>query len=131
MSALRVVNTQQDDQNDEPETAVDLFDVFWFHYPRKVAKKAARAAWGRIGSGLYPKIVEATVVWARVWRDKDPQFIPHAATFLHGERFEDELPREYKATAQAHKPFAGKPEEFKRGELSPQVRDAIKKALGR
>lgn len=125
MSALTVVSSEGES---EKEIQAD-FESFWAIYPRKVAKKAARTAWDRIGPSLYPKIIEAAVSWAKVWKDKEQQFIPHAATWLHGERFEDELPREYKATAQAHKPFSAKPETFVRGELPDHVKQAIRKAL--
>jgi len=124
LSALSVV------ESNEPEIVAD-FESFWAVYPRKVAKKAARTAWERIGPKYHVSVVTAAAAWAKVWRDKEPNFIPHAATWLHGERWEDELPVEYKATNKAHIAFVGKPEEFKRAELSPQVQDAIRKALGR
>lgn len=78
----------------------EAFDThFWPIYPRKVAKVAARRAW----MGLLPKnpdqemlesllgrimdSLEADV--AKEWASRDPEKIPHAATWLTQRRFED------------------------------------------
>jgi hypothetical protein len=71
---------------------VAAFDDFWILYPRRVAKKDARKAWSKIPPRLHVAILTALVAWRPVWRAKDPEFLPHPATWLNGERWEDELP---------------------------------------
>lgn len=71
------------------------FDRFWEAYPRKVGKGAARKAYDRAASKLQSedRAPLATMLAAleRViptW--DDPEFIPHASTWLNGERWDDE-----------------------------------------
>lgn len=70
------------------------FDDFWTAFPRHVGKKAARKAWDHINpqNGQSESIIEAVELQKRHnWRGKDPQFIPHASTWLNGERWEDDI----------------------------------------
>jgi hypothetical protein len=71
----------------------DVFDKFWSKYPRKVAKTAARKAWEKIAvdDALLATILAAldAQIASEQWR---AGFIPHAATWLNGRRWEDELP---------------------------------------
>ena len=76
----------------EPE---DAFDRFWSVYPLKHAKKDARKAWNQLDpdDALVQKIcahIELRIK-SRQWREG---FIPLPATFIRGERWEDELTRE-------------------------------------
>jgi hypothetical protein len=70
------------------------FETFWAEWPRKVAKAEARKAWAQTAK-VRPdlqtilnaiKAASATEQWMR----GNGQFIPHAATWLRGERWEDE-----------------------------------------
>ena len=72
-------------------TAAVGFEVFWAAYPRKVCKKAAEAAWRKIGpdAGLAERIVSA--VYAQRLDDRDRQYIPYPASWLNGERWTDEV----------------------------------------
>jgi hypothetical protein len=75
----------------EPEP----FDLFWTAYPRKVGKGAARKAWAKIKPGkvLVGKILSA-VEFAKAsvdWRRENGRFIPHPATWLNQDRWDDEL----------------------------------------
>ena len=71
-----------------------MFEDFWKAYPRKVAKKAARTAWLRLAPS--PELANEIIdhVKQRAQDDaqwlKGKEWIPHAATFLNGERWEDE-----------------------------------------
>lgn len=73
---------------------MDDFEKFWVEWPRKVAKAEARKAWAqtaRVRPDLETvlkaiKAASATEQWMR----SNGQFIPHAATWLRGERWEDE-----------------------------------------
>lgn len=69
------------------------FDEFWDVYPRKENKKKAAKLWERKGfdskADLIINDVKTRKVRHEPWQDK--QFIPHATTYLNGERWEDEL----------------------------------------
>lgn len=67
------------------------FDRFWSAYPRKTAKADALRAYNRAlrrpgvsESLLVGGLERAKAAWT------DPEFIPHAATWLNGARWEDE-----------------------------------------
>ena len=102
------------------------FNDFWALYPRRVAKKAARIAWDRIPSKQHQIILESLFEWARIWNGRDLDYIPHPATWLNGERWEDDFPP-------GHKPYAARQQEEKNVETGerkamPQhVIDAIKR----
>jgi len=72
------------------------FDVFWSLYPRRVAKRAAFREWEKeVRAGADPEVIIAGLrrqlpTMAR----KEPQFIPHARTWLHQGRWEDEIESE-------------------------------------
>lgn len=73
----------------------DLFDAFWSHYPRKDNKAQARKAWPKACKRLSPeRLVKAAEVWAGWWVEagKDREHIPHAATWLNNDRWNDERP---------------------------------------
>lgn len=70
------------------------FDAFWSAWARRVAKKEARKAWDKI-PGNKQHIIEAARKWAHQWIEvehREAHHIPHPATWLNGERWEDELP---------------------------------------
>jgi len=103
-------------QTKEPDLQIEFSD-FWGMYPRRVAKKDARRAWGKIPAIEHPTILTALFEWRRIWADggTDDQHIPHPATWLNGERWEDEFPR-------WHRPYT---------EKSPAVRLAEEKQADR
>ena len=71
-------------------TALSQFETFWKAYPRKIGKGAAQKAWAAAIRKANPEtIVEGVERYP--WPD-DPAFIPHASTWLSGQRWEDELP---------------------------------------
>jgi hypothetical protein len=70
------------------------FDEWWRAYPKKVAKGDARRAWmqtQRIRPDMKTMLnaLEAAKKSAQ-WRKASGDFIPHPATYLRGERWEDE-----------------------------------------
>lgn len=73
----------------------ESFDRFWSEYPRKVSKKKAQDSWRRINPSpeLAEKIIEAVkkVKQTAQWKKDGGQFIPHPATYLNQERWNDEL----------------------------------------
>lgn len=76
-----------------PPADPEGFAEFWAAYPRSDGKKAARKAWAKISPSpdLQQRILAAVAVQARGedWRRDDGRFVPHAATWLNGERWTD------------------------------------------
>lgn len=71
------------------------FDEFWKAYPRKVAKAEARKAWQQTEK-IRPPIEQLIAAikaqsGTEQWMRGNGQFIPYAATWLRGERWEDEV----------------------------------------
>lgn len=88
---------------EETEALIVEFDDFWAMYPRRVAKKDARRAWEKIPEKTRAVIVTALFEWRRIWLDRNEiDFIPHPATWLNGERWEDEFPAH-------HRPYTDRP----------------------
>jgi hypothetical protein len=74
---------------------LDDFDQFWAAYPKKVAKADARKAWAQT-KDVRPDIsvlltAIAAVCKTESWMKQGGTFIPYPATWLRGERWEDEL----------------------------------------
>jgi hypothetical protein len=107
------------------------FEDFWTLYPRRLAKKDAVKAWTRMSHKARVDALTALVDWRRVWLARgEIEFIPHPATWLNGERWEDELPTNNTPTHASHVP--AKPHlESERGEMPASVRDAIARIRGK
>lgn len=74
---------------------MEAFEVFYAAYHRKVGKKAALAAWIRLGpdEALRAKILGALAAQRpHLDRRENNRYIPHASTWLSHARWEDELP---------------------------------------
>ena len=67
----------------------DRFDEFWAAYPKHRGKKDAQKAFKKVKPSDVDKILSALEAQKRAWND--PQFIPYPATWLNGERWEDEI----------------------------------------
>ena len=71
------------------------FEVFWSAYPKKRAKAAAMRAYQKIrpDAALLATLLAAIERQkaSRDWQKEDGQFIPHATTWLNGQRWEDEV----------------------------------------
>ena len=65
------------------------FDLFWNLYPRKVGKPAARRAWMARNGAPKGVLLDGLEAWRNSEEWRDPQFIPHPATFLNQRRWED------------------------------------------
>lgn len=74
---------------------VELFDLFWPHYPRKIAKRDALKAWREIAphepAEVDRKARGVGIVLSerkrRDWRDRPKDRIPYPASFLRAEEF--------------------------------------------
>ncbi len=74
---------------------MDDFDAFWKAYPKKVAKADARKAWVQT-KDVRPDIttlINAITANCKTesWMKNGGTFIPYPATWLRGERWDDEL----------------------------------------
>ena len=72
------------------------FEDFWVAYPKKKSKDDARKAFLKINPDeqLLQEIIEAVLRATTQefnWLKDDGQFIPNAATYLNGKRWEDEI----------------------------------------
>ena len=73
-----------------------LFDEFWAKYPRKVGKGDARKAWDKLNLTANSALVD--VIFAALekqkgwdqWQREGGRYIPHPATWLNQQRWEDE-----------------------------------------
>ena len=74
------------------ETRGAAFEKFWSAYPRKEGKQKARSAFEKVTVDLDVLLValEAQKKSSQ-WTKDNGQFIPHAATWLNGKRWEDQL----------------------------------------
>jgi len=78
-----------------------MFEQFWQHYPRKIAKRAAQKAFDRLTKQEQSDAVEAIEQHVAYWKLKGTEidFICHATTWLNQGRWEDILdmtPKEVK-----------------------------------
>lgn len=79
------------------EAELPTFEDFWLLYPKREAKKDAAREWVRLSRSDQLDAIVALVDWRRVWSSRERAYIPHAATWLNGERWTDELPPDYMA----------------------------------
>jgi len=68
----------------------DAFDPWWDQYPRKVGKGQARRAYAAAAKKVSHKVLLAAVI-AYPFDLSRPEYIPHASTWLNGERWADEV----------------------------------------
>ncbi len=74
------------------------FDAFWSRYPRREARKDALKAWGQVrGDRFLGEILEALDWQVPRWTDR--RYVPLPATYLRGERWTDERPRQANSIA--------------------------------
>tara|TARA_R110001592_G_scaffold176236_3_gene415743 strand:- start:114 stop:416 length:303 start_codon:yes stop_codon:yes gene_type:complete len=71
---------------------MSIFDDIWKMYPKKVGKGTARKALAKaITKAPVDKIQHSLALFIRAWGNQDKKFMPHLATWLNGERWDDEL----------------------------------------
>ena len=81
----------------------EMFEEFWSLYPRKIAKAAARKAWSKMTSEQQLMAAKAISTHCEYWKAKETEleFVPHASSWLNGERYEDEIIIEPKKTKES------------------------------
>ena len=91
-----------------PGAVAPGFEEFWLAWPRKLAKADAEKAWRKLSPDdlLRARILRAVREQrgSDDWRKDGGRFIPHAATWLNGRRWEDQLAL---PDAAEPKPWAG------------------------
>lgn len=75
-----------------PEQGQD-FILFWYRYPKKVAKLDAQRAWSRLSRADQRTCLERLPPLVAHWQLSGTlrRFIPYPATFLNGRRWEDDI----------------------------------------
>lgn len=68
-----------------------MFEEFWKCYPRRVARFAAEKEWKLMKEKERLTAIETIPLHAEQWKDTEKQYIPHASTWLHQKRWEDEI----------------------------------------
>ena len=88
----------------------EQFEVFWKLYPKKASKKDALKAWKKIDAELFDHIIDSlgTHRVCEQWVKDEGKFIPHAASWLNGEKFNDEV-RPYVAGTNGQRSGASRP----------------------
>jgi len=90
-SSQRAANTNKKELKNKRTKEINIsrtgFEIFWKAYPRHEGKKAAQKAYDKT-TASDETIMNGLATAKRKW--DDPKFIPHAATWLNGERWQDE-----------------------------------------
>ena len=115
---LNVVPIQQEPPA-ETEAEVS-FPTFYTIYARKEARKDAKKAWDSLSPADQHAAILGAAAWRRIHLERGCQYVPLPATWLRGERWQDELPREYRATSSSHLPAQSTPLP-PRGSLPPEI----------
>jgi uncharacterized protein YdaU (DUF1376 family) len=100
---LNQANQNQNQNHINTAHGADRFDEFWQAYPRKVAKPTAARAWAKAIKEADPQaIIDGLQRQAPSMAAKDPQYIPHPATWLSGGRWADQPPEAHVSTDPKH-----------------------------
>lgn len=89
-----IINTETQTQGAiAPSESVqdEMFEAFWASYPRKVSKGSARAAFAKaLKKADVQDIAQGFKRFLASVEGKEERFIPHATTWLNGERWLDQ-----------------------------------------
>ena len=92
---LKLSKDKLSKENIDTSISDNAFVAFWEKYPYKVGKKAAWKAWQKVNytPELGAIIMAALERWksSPQWVKDDGRYIPHPATWVNGERWEDEV----------------------------------------
>ena len=85
----RKADSDSDSVSDSDKEKNKAFDAFWNNYPKKTDRKRATLAFNKLNK---TNAALATKDCSIRFTDTESRFIPHATTYLNGERWFDELP---------------------------------------
>tara|TARA_R110000764_G_scaffold7045_1_gene25689 strand:- start:6108 stop:6800 length:693 start_codon:yes stop_codon:yes gene_type:complete len=89
---LRMNNLGTNNLGIEKNILIEKFEDFYNYFPRKTAKGSARKAWVNAIAKTDPDvIISQAALFAASVEGKDKKFIPHPATWLNQERWDDEV----------------------------------------
>lgn len=75
------------------------FQAFWVRWIRKVAKVEAQKAWNQIVTPDDEEPIQKALDWQNpIFTQREPEHVPHAATWIRGRRWEDEPPAKKRPT---------------------------------
>lgn len=81
------------------------FSAFWSRWPRKVAKLEAEKAWKHVVTPEDEEPIQNALDWqVPMFKQRQAEHIPHAATWIRGRRWEDEPPTRTPSTARPQTP---------------------------
>jgi len=72
---------------EEIKNTCAIFDQFWAIYPRKTGKQAASKSFAKLSNADQQEAINNI---SRLYSQTPVQFVPHAATYLNGKRWEDQ-----------------------------------------
>jgi hypothetical protein len=102
----------------------DLFEQFWAAYPKKVGKGRAKPAFIKaLKKTTLPEILKALEWQKAKWTD--PQYIPHPASWLNGERWLDD-PNVATAANGAADQIMAALEQAPRGLTRPEILNCVR-----
>lgn len=95
---ININNTNLLEDQDKEYSLEQKFEMFWQSYPRSTSKGSARSAYSKAVTKVnWQQLQVAVTRYATDLNLPDPQFIPHASTWLNQERWLDgPLPARYK-----------------------------------
>ena len=84
---LDKIRKEEITKKEEIKNSCAMFDQFWTIYPRKTGKQAASKSFAKLSNADQQ---EAMNNISRLYAQTPVQFVPHAATYLNGKRWEDQ-----------------------------------------
>ena len=82
-----------------------FFESFWSSYPKKLSRKDAEKAFAKTNPMEFETIMASLDKWKKSyeWAKDGGQYVPNAATWLNGERWNDEVPKGGNFTNQSNR----------------------------
>ena len=114
-----VIQSESESESESESAREAAFDTFWEAYPRKAGKGAAKKAFAKLPTAVYPLLLPAIEAQKRSsqWRRDGGAYIPYPATWLNQERWEDKLPEGAASSkAQELDDFYGMAQDWARGD---------------
>ncbi|MBQ9851750.1 MAG: hypothetical protein IJO37_02395 [Ruminiclostridium sp.] len=91
MEPAKIAGPIQEETEEEKNLLSVQFDLFWNAYPRKEGKKKAHKAFSKLAPSVWPLLIPAVEKHKQRPQWQNRQYIPLPATWLNGERWEDEV----------------------------------------
>ena len=108
------------------------FSAFWIRWPRKVGKLEAEREWKKVVKPEDEDAIHAALDWqVPIFERRDPEHIPHARTWLHNRRWDDEKPAPPKPTMTRSPAIvrATTPEQITSQNVTAQIELLIKRGM--